>query len=250
MPFPVDLSIMHWAVLSFAAVLAGLARAGLDGGTLLAIPLLAAMLGARNSSSIMLGILLTADLGAIWKYRTLASPGHLLRTLPAALIGIIIGALVGHVIPEQAFRMAMSAFILTSAVLLASREARGASFILPERWYIAAPLGLLAGFSSMVGNAGGPMMSLFLLSSGLLKNRLIGTMVWFFFITNVFKLPLHVFMWRTFSLSTLLLALVTAPLSIGAAFGGARLVRLIPERPYRMFRIAVSAIGGVYLLLA
>lgn len=244
-----DLTLLQWLTIALAAVLVGSARAGLDGGPLIAIPLMAGVFGARLSSSIMLGIMLTADVAALFKYRSMGSLTHLVRTLPYAVSGIVLGAVVGGRLSEEAFRTAVSILILLSATLMLAQELKGNGFILPERWYYAAPLGLLSGFSSMVGNAGGPVMSLFLLSSGLLKNRLIGTMVWFFFIINTVKLPFHILSWHTLSVPTLLIDLAVAPIAIVAVFGSARLVQLIPEKPYRYFRLATVALGGVYLLL-
>lgn len=244
-----DLTLLHWITIGIAAILVGSARAGLDGGPLLAIPLMAGVFGARLSSSIMLGIMLTADLAALIKYRSFGSPAHLLRTLPYAVAGIILGALIGNRMSEETFRTVVSILILASAAMMLIQELRRGGFTLPERWFIAAPLGLLSGFASMVGNAGGPIMSLFLLSSGLKKDRLIGTMIWFFFIINTVKLPFHIFVWHTLSSSTLLIDLIVAPIAVAAVFGSARLVKMIPEKPYRFFRLATVAIGGAYLLL-
>jgi hypothetical protein len=243
-----DLTLLQWLTIALAAVLVGSARAGLDGGPLIAIPLMAGVFGARLSSSIMLGIMLTADIAALFKYRSLGSFRHLGRTLPYALAGILLGVVVGGRLSEEMFRTVVSVLILLSAALMLAQELKGGGFTLPERWYFAAPLGLLSGFSSMVGNAGGPIMSLFLLSSGLLKIRLIGTMVWFFFIINMMKLPFHIFSWHTISAPTLLIDLVVAPLAAASVFGSARLVQLIPEKPYRFFRLATVALGGAYLL--
>lgn len=249
MSFVAGLSLMQWVALALTAILVGSGRAGLDGGPLLAIPLMAGFFGARASSSIMLGIMLTADVAALFKYKSQGSLPHLLRTLPYAAAGIILGGIVGGKMPEQAFRGLVAGLILLSAAVMFAQELRHEAFALPERWYIAAPLGLLTGFASMVGNAGGPILGLFLLSSGLLKSKLIGTTIWFFFFMNVMKLPFHIFAWHTLSGSTLLAAAFIAPLTVAAVLGSARLVQMIPEKPYRYFRLATVAAGGLYLLL-
>ena len=250
MEFVAGLTFVQWIAIAIAAALIGLARAGLDGGPLLAVPLLAGIFGPRLASSIMLGIMLTGDLAALWKYRSHGSLAHLARTLPYAVAGILLGVVVGNRLPEEGFKSVVAVLILASAVMMLAQDLKGGNFILPERWYFAAPLGLLSGFASMVGNAGGPIMGLFLLSSGLVKNRLIGTMIWFFFIINIVKLPFHVLVWHTLTPSTLLADLFVAPVVIAAVLGGAGLVRMIPEKPYRFFRLATVALGGLYLLLA
>jgi uncharacterized membrane protein YfcA len=233
MHFLASMDMLRWVALVLSASLIGFAKAGLDGGALIAVPLLAA--------------LITADLVAVWSYRKAGSVAHLLRTLPWALAGILLGAYVGAYIPDRAFRTIMSTLILASVVLMAIRELRGGSFILPERWWIAAPLGLLAGFASMVGNTAGPVMGLYLLSSGLKKGGIVGTAVWFFCIVNLAKVPFHIFAWRTITAGTLLADLIVLPVTVIATLFGVRVVRLIPEKPYRIFMIAIALIGGLYL---
>ena len=51
-------------------------------------------------------------------------------------------------------------------------------------------MGLVAGFGTMVGNAAGPVMTIYLISRGLRKQEFIGTSAWFFFIVNLSKLPI------------------------------------------------------------
>ncbi len=247
MDFIASMDALRWAALAFSAVLIGFAKAGLDGGALIAVPLLAALFGAKASSGLLLGVLIVADLVAVWSYRKSASVAHLLRTLPWALAGILLGVLVGGAIPDRAFRLVMAALILLSAALMAVRELRGGRFTLSENWAAAAPLGLLAGFASMVGNAAGPVMGLYLLSSGLAKSGILGTSVWFFCIINLTKVPFHILSWRTITAGTLLADLAVAPIAVAATLVGVRIVRLIPEKPYRIFLIVLALVGGLYL---
>jgi len=249
MDFLASLEAAHWITLILSAALVGLNKAGLDGGTLIAVPLMAVVFGARASSGLIMGILLTADIVAVLHYRKAGSLAHLRRLLPWALAGVLLGVVIGKDIPEKAFRAIMTALIVTSASIMAAKEIRGGSWILPERWWAAAPLGLLAGFASMVGNAASPVMGLYLLSSGLKKENIVGTSVWFFLLINIFKMPFHIFAWHTFSAGPLLADLAVAPVVVTATFAGVRLVRLIPEKPYRILLIAVSIAGGIYLLL-
>jgi hypothetical protein len=52
--------------------------------------------------------------------------------------------------------------LLTSVVLLAYSEFRGKPLRVSHRWWTSAILGLLAGFTTMVGNAASPIMTLYL----------------------------------------------------------------------------------------
>lgn len=247
MEYLATLDIVRWFAIAVSALLAGITKAGMEGGTLLAVPLLTSLFGGRGGSSVMLGMLLIADFSAIGHYRKDGSLKHLARLLPWALIGVLAGAFFGKAMPDTLFIRALSIAVLVSAVLMAWREARGGTFMLPERWWIAAPLGILAGFASTVGNAAGPIMSLYLLSSGLGKGKMVGTAVWFFFTLNLVKLPFHIFAWGTLTAGTALAALIVSPLVIASVFLGVRIVRAIPEKPYRVFLICAAAVGGLYL---
>ncbi len=229
--------------------MAGLTKAGLSGANIVAIPILAMVFGARESSGLLLGVLMTADLVAIAKYRKDGHFSHLRRLMPWATAGVLLGVLVGGMVQESVFKLLMTAFILASSAIMVYREIRGSAWVLPERWWAAAPLGLLAGFSSMVGNAAGSVMGLYLLSSGLGKGHIVGTSAWFFFLINIVKLPFHIFSWGTFTLGSLGADLAVAPVAVLSTVLGVRVVKLIPEKPYRWFLIVVSVVGGIYLII-
>jgi uncharacterized protein len=80
------------------------------------------------------------------------------------------------------------------------------------------------------------------------KNRFIGTAAWFFLLVNLFKVPLHIFVWRTITLQTLMIDLLLVPVILLGVYLGIRLVRLIPETPYRILVIVSSAVSALALL--
>jgi len=83
----------------------------------------------------------------------------------------------------------------------------------------------------------------------LVKGNIIGTSVWFFFLLNLVKLPFHLFVWHTVSGPTLLADLLLVPITVLSTYFGIRLVRHIPEKPYRIFLVCAAAAGGLYVLL-
>jgi len=79
-----DLNLTGWTVSALCAVLVGIAKTGIPGFGILAVPLMAAVLPARSSVGILLGILILADLFAAGYYRHNANWHHVLRVLPVA----------------------------------------------------------------------------------------------------------------------------------------------------------------------
>jgi len=80
------------------------------------------------------------------------------------------------------------------------------------------------------------------------KNEFIGTAAWLFFIINVFKLPFHIFVWKTINKETLVLNSVMIPILILGFYIGTRIVKLISNINYRRFILFVTALGGIILL--
>jgi len=222
-------------------------KAGLLGTATAAIPIMAGIFGAQASVGVILPMLITADIVAVIHYRRHADWGIVLRLLPWALVGIGVGVVVGDLIPETSFRMLLAIVVLAAVVLLAYKELLHRDVHVPEKWWIAAVLGLLAGFATMVGNAAGPIATLYLLSMGLSKNQFIGTGAWFFFVVNVLKVPLHIVFWETISLDTLAVNLFAVPVIVAGGFLGLYLVRFIKERPYRVFILVITAVMSIRL---
>jgi len=238
---------IEWALIGLSGLLIGMNKAGLMGTATAAIPIMAGIFGAQPSVGIILPMLITADVVAVAYYRRHADWGIVLRLLPWALVGVGVGVVVGDLIPASAFRTLLAVVVLVGLALLAYKEILHRDVDIPERWWISAILGLLAGFATMVGNAAGPITTLYLLSMGLSKNQFIGTGAWFFFVVNVLKVPLHVIFWGTITVETLAVNLFAVPVIIVGGFLGLWLVRFIKERPYRVFILVITAVMSVRL---
>jgi uncharacterized membrane protein YfcA len=92
----------------------------------------------------------------------------------------------------------------------------------------------------MIGNAAGPVLSVYLLSSKLPKNEFIGTTAWFFLVVNIFKLPLHFLFWNTITGKTLLINLTVIPIIVLGIVTGIFIVKKIPEKAFRYFIIGIT----------
>lgn len=242
-----SLSPLEWSLVGLSGLLIGMNKAGLLGTATAAIPIMAGIFGAQASVGVILPMLITADIVAVIHYRRHAEWGIVFRLLPWALIGIGIGVIVGDLIPESSFRMLLAIVVLAAVILLAYKEILHRDVHVPEKWWIAAVLGLLAGFATMVGNAAGPIATLYLLSMGLSKNQFIGTGAWFFFVVNVLKVPLHIVFWQTITVETLAVNLFAVPIIVAGGFLGLYLVRFIKERPYRVFILVITAVMSIRL---
>jgi uncharacterized protein len=243
-----ELSLLQWGVILFCAILIGMSKSGLQGISIVAIPLLAWIFGGKSSTGILLPILIVADAFAVLYYHRHAHWGHILRAIPWTFAGILIALIIGNLINDQQFKRIIAVIIFVSVGLMVWRDLQKKNQKIPTQWWFAALLGLSGGFATMIGNAAGPIFALYLLAMRLPKNEYIGTSAWFFFITNLFKFPLHLFVWKTITFQSLAINLTTIPFVAAGAFSAIWLVKKIPNTFYRWFIILITILSSLVML--
>ncbi|MBN1320537.1 MAG: sulfite exporter TauE/SafE family protein, partial [Thermoleophilia bacterium] len=226
----------------------GMSKTGLTGLTLFFIPLMALSFGSRASTGVILPMLCVGDIFAVAWYRRHAETTYLLKLLPSTLVGLGTGVVVGDRLSDDGFRMMLGGIIMALLVLMIWQDRRGGEDRYPHTWWFSALAGLMAGFTTMVGNAAGAIMSIYLLSMRLPKNAFIGTAAWFFLVINLLKVPLQVIFWKNISGGTLLFDAFMIPAVAAGAFIGVRATGKIPEKAYRIFVIVMTAAAAVMLL--
>ncbi len=239
------LSNTQWIWVIFCALCIGLAKTGLSGLGLLVVPVLASVFGARASTGILLPMLIMADVFAVYYYHRHADFKLLVRLAPATITGILIAIWVGDHVNDQTFGVIMAIIIILGLFIMIWNERKSSR--IPHNWYFASVAGILGGFTTMIGNAAGPVIAIYFLSLGLNKNKFIGTAAWFFLLVNLFKVPFHISVWETISTDTFIFNLTFLPVIMIGAFIGIKVVKLIPEKPYRIFIIASSALAALKL---
>lgn len=244
-----SLEQVHWIILIMAALFTGMAKTGVFGlGTLVA-PILASVFGGKVSAGLLLPMLTMADLIAVAWYHRHASWPHLWKLFPFAAVGVIVAIFVGEAISDRTFRIIMALFILGGIPVMIWRERMKNIKPLAQNWWSGGFFGITGGFSTMIGNAAGPIMSLYLLAMQLPKNVLIGTGAWFFLLINLFKIPFHIFIWETITLRSFTLNLMMLPFILCGGFLGIWLVRIIPEKPFRWLIIIMTTLASLRLIV-
>ncbi|MEL7341088.1 MAG: sulfite exporter TauE/SafE family protein, partial [Bacteroidota bacterium] len=181
-------------------------------------------------------------------YRRSAQWKHIGRIYPAALIGVLTATWVGQYLSDDVFKILMGIAVLTGLGIMWYMERRNEKSIPTNRWF-AILMGLLAGFATMIGNAAGPLMAVYLLAMQLPKNAYIGTTAWFFFLINLTKLPFHIVVWETIRWESLSLGLTMIPAIALGGFAGIWIVKKIPERYYRPAVIIATVFSAILLFI-
>ena len=219
----------------------GMAKTGLGGLGMVVVPVMANIFGAKSSTGILLLLLIMADFFGVRYYHMHADLRQLIKLIPSTIIGILTGVFIGDILSDVYFQFLLGAVIISGALIMVIKVD------IKENKLFSIAVGFLGGFITMIGNAAGPIMSIYFLSMGFDKNKFIGTVAWFFLFVNLFKVPMHVFIWKTIDLNILLFDLSLFPLILLGALTGVWIVKKIPEQPYKIF-VIVSVILSTFNL--
>lgn len=242
-----DITTFAWILALTAALVIGLSKAGIKGIAIINVTLMALAFGAKESTGLMVPLLILADIFAVVYYNRHTQWKYIIRFLPWILSGIILGVLIGKNLNETTFKIGMAIIILGSVFMMYWWD-RKESKVVPAHWAFAGSIGVLAGITTMIGNLAGAFSTIFFLAMRLPKNEFIGTAAWLFLIINLFKLPFHIWSWETITTDTLIINLKLAPGILIGLFVGVRLVKLIKENFYRKMILVLTAIGAILIL--
>ena len=242
-----EVGILNFSLAAFCAFLLGVSKSGIKGIASLIVTGLALVYGAKNSTGILMPLLLVGDVFAITYYKRHVQKEYIIKMLPWMVIGVLIGVVGGQYITESLFKYGMAIIILFSVGLMYYWENKKDKTI-PSHWTVASSMGLLAGFTTMIGNLAGAFSNIYFLAMRLPKNNFIGTAAWLFFIINAFKVPFHIWTWETMNSTSLQISLQLVPFVIIGLVAGVFLVKKIENDSYRKLILLFTAIGGVAIL--
>lgn len=247
--FFASLTPFAWSMLTLSALIIGMSKTWIQGVSLLAIPLLAISFGARESTGIILPMLCFADLIAALSYRKAIDWKCILRALPFALMGFALALAVDKAIPPSMFKRLMGGCLaIVLIVMLAAEHTNLTAGVTRHRWY-GALWGVLGGFTTMIGNAAGPVLAIYLLSMNMDKYRFVATSAYFFLVLNYLKLPIQVWAWGNITTDTLLLNLCAIPFILIGGLLGYWVMKAMPEKCFRYVTVGVTAVSVLLLLI-
>ena len=270
------LTATTWILLMVVAALCGIAKTALPGAATVAVALCTAVLPAKESTGAILLMLMTGDLLAVWSYRRDADFRMLRRLVPAVLTGVGAGALFLHLASNDSTRRLIGVILLLLVAITliqrrstsrrASDDASAAQAPSPPAptletqeatTALATPTtsgrlarlvyGSLAGFTTMVANAGGPVTSMYFLACRYPVKAFLGTTAWFFLLVNLVKLPFSISAGLV-NTTTMSLTAICAPIVIVSALAGRRLAERMDQWVFEPVIVALTIISALPLL--
>jgi uncharacterized membrane protein YfcA len=256
----VQLELWQWALAALGTFAIGVSKTGIAGLGILTVAVFALIFPTRASVGLVLPLLISADVVAVTAFRRHAVWSHLWRLFPWAALGVVLGYLaMGRINGTQVNKLIGGIFVLLVAVQVwrryqasqaARRGAQNGEAVEEASqhglWFVAT-MGILGGFTTMVANAAGPIMILYLLAMRLPKMEFIGTGAWYFLTLNLFKVPFSVNL-GLITLPSLLFDLKLAPFALVGALCGRALLRHIDQKLFENLALTLTALAALKLL--
>lgn len=238
-----------------AVFVVGLSKAGFGGGIgIVAVPLMGSVMPPQHMLGVLLPLLIAADL---------LSNLHHLRAYEWRLLGPLLwGGAAGIAAGSAVFwlirRSDPAGFQKTLALLIGGICV---AFVAIQAWSLAGrrvptlpshpasgiAVGGLAGFVSTISHSAGPLVTLYLLGEKVEKRRLVGTLVFYFLLVNVSKVPTFVAL-GTINAATLRDSIWLIPLVPLGTLAGAWLHPRVPERPFAAILYAAALLTAGHMI--
>jgi uncharacterized membrane protein YfcA len=227
-----------------AVILLGLSKGGFRGIGLLALPLMALVISPIRAAAILLPILIVQDTVAVWAYRRAFDKRNLRILLPSAAVGVALGYLLAEYVSDAGISLAVGLL----SILFAARQLwmeRGGAVAPVKPGGVAAGWfwGVLTGFTSLIGSAGGPTFQVYVMPQRLPRDIFVGTGCIFFAVLNWIKIP-PFFALGQLTPENVATSFALFPLAIASTWAGVLLVRRVSgERFYTVIYALLVLVG-------
>ena len=241
-----DPAVLALALL--AALCIGLSKAGFSGISMVAVVILADIYGSKASVGLALPLLIAADLMAYPAFLKHGSWRPVWRLLGPALLGIALGWWVLGEISEIRARQVIGGCVLVMVVLQVLRRWQAKAFDrLAESRGFGLGAGVLGGFATMLANAAGPVIQLYLMARKIPKMELIGIGARFFLLINLIKVPLNARL-ALITPDSLWENLRLLPAVAVGIFGGKWLLQHVPQVAFEWMIVIFATLAGLRMM--
>lgn len=236
----------QWAIAVLAAMVVGISKAGIGGLGMLAVVLFAYVMPAKQATGMVLPLLCIGDIVSAslnWRH---AKWHHIKRLFAWAAAGVVLGYFAMDLINERQARLLIGGIVLGLVAMHLLRRRYAGHETEHGSWF-APTIGVLAGFTTLVANAAGPLMAVYMLAMRLPKMDFVGTGAVFFLLLNLFKVPFMVDL-GLINTSSFSINLLLGPVVVAGAWFGRKLVLKIDQRTFENIALALSMVAGLKLL--
>jgi hypothetical protein len=241
-----------WLFAALGAFMVGVSKAGITGLSILSIALFNHVFpSSKQASGLVLPLLIFGDFVAVFSYRKHTQWRYLWKLFPWTAIGVVLGYFALGRISDHSARILVGWIIVSLAALSFWRRyvsAPVAESTPVFHWSVGAAIGMTAGFITLVANAAGPLMAIYLVAMRLPKMEYVGTAAVFFMLLNLFKVPFMVDL-GLITVQSFGFNLALAPAVLLGALAGRWLLVRVNQNLFEQLVLLLSAIGGILLIV-
>ena len=241
---------MDWLLIlliAFAVLITGISKGGFSGAFgVIAVPLISLQTSPTLAAAIMLPILCVMDIFAVQKFWKKWNTEQLIKCIPAAIVGIIIGGLTASWFSVEWLKIMVGVIAIGFTINSWPRKNKSSRLkplnALAGKFWCA-----LGGFTSFIAHAGGPPMSVYLLRTQLDKTQYVATAAVIFAAVNYVKLIPYGLLGQL-NTTNILLSLSFTPIAYLGVQLGAWLHYKIPTERFFKFIYFFLFLTGVKLI--
>lgn len=243
---PADTWMLALALLGSMCI--GMSKAGLSGTSTLNVVLMAKIFGAKESVGVILPMLIAADFMGYFLNRQGGTWRRILPILPPAIVGVIVGWVLLGKFDNAMARSVIGWIIIALLVFNWLLNKRRQDFIaLTEHQGFTWTMGFLAGVVTMLANAAGPVMTVYLLAQHLEKKEHLGVFSRYFLFVNLFKVPFSADL-GIINPKSLMTNLTLMPGVILGVFLGWWILKKLPQKLFENVLFWLTAFAAVWLI--
>ena len=245
-----DLTIIQGVIVGLCAIFIGFTKTGIPSLGVLVVTIFMFIFPAKESVGILLPLLIVGDIFSVIYYRRNVIWKYLVFLIAWVLMGIIMGYFILEHVNSDQLKPIIGILVLVLIMLQVSREKFGEKFnqTLPKATWFTGLMGISAGFATMIGNAAGGVMAIYLLVKGLPKKEFVGTSAWFFLTVNLIKVPFYLQL-NLITLESITFNAKFVLLVILGAVVGVKLLPIIPQRTFQILILAFTFLGALRLII-
>ncbi len=236
-----------------AVVIIGIAKAGFGGAVgIAAVPLMAAAMKTDLAVGVMLPVLITGDMFSLRYHRRHVSWRHMRLLLGGMIVGIAIGTIVWWWLRRSDHLVAILNLLIGGLCLAfvgfqVYRMTRPKQPHVPSGRVFGFIAGSTAATVSTLAHSAGPVISLYMLAQKLDKKRIVGTMVVFFTILNLSKLPTF-FGMALITRQTLITSACLIPFVPIGTMIGYWMHERVAEKPFTIIMYLAAVVAAVRMI--
>lgn len=239
------LSYYSLVYIALSAFLIGFSKTSVGGLGILVVPLIALAVPGPESTGLLLPILVAADLAAVIFYHRTCDWNVFFKIFPITAIGVVIGYMIMDRLPYEIFSSILGGIILAMVLIGWLLEKKPIS---PTgNHYLTWVVGICAGISTMVANAAGPLLGVYLLQLGLPKNNFVGTRSVYFLVLNMYKIPFSAHL-GLITFTSLKINVAVLPVIFAGALIGMKVLKIINIRIFKWIIRLAATISAIKLI--